>query len=56
MIDSCDRRIVEVGHMFSITCILIVALSALISVLADSYARVQENAVANRRKERAEVS
>lgn len=40
----------------AITGVLIVALNALISVLADSYARVQENAAANRRKERAEVS
>lgn len=31
-------------------------MNALISLLADSYARVQENAVANRRKEKAEVS
>ena len=41
--------------MLAVTCVLIVALNALISILADSYARVQENAAANRRKERAEV-
>jgi Ion transport protein len=35
--------------------VLVVALNALIAVLSDSYARVQENAVANRRKERAEL-
>ncbi|CAB9511665.1 WD domain, G-beta repeat [Seminavis robusta] len=39
----------------AVTCVLIVALNALISVLADSYARVQANAAANRRKERAEL-
>jgi DNA repair exonuclease SbcCD ATPase subunit len=32
-----------------------VALNALIAVLSDSYAHVQENAVANRREERAEL-
>lgn len=42
--------------IFAVTGVFIVALNALISVLADSYARVQENAAANRRKERAEVS
>ena len=42
--------------ILAVTCVLIVALNALISILADSYARVQENAAANRRKERAEVS
>jgi len=42
--------------VIAVTCVLIVALNALISILADSYARVQENAAANRRKERAEVS
>ena len=42
--------------VLSVTGVFIVALNALISVLADSYARVQENAAANRRKERAEVS
>ena len=41
--------------IFAITSVLVVALNALISVLADSYARVQENASANRRKEKAEV-
>ena len=40
----------------SVTGVFIVALNALISVLADSYARVQEQSAANRRKERAEVS
>ena len=41
--------------VLAITTVLVVALNALISVLADSYARVQENASANRRKEKAEV-
>lgn len=41
--------------ILAVTGVFIVALNALISVLADSYARVQENAAANRRKERAEL-
>lgn len=41
--------------ILAVTCVLVVALNALISILADSYARVQENAAANRRKERAEL-
>jgi WD40 repeat protein len=39
----------------AILCVFVVTLNALIAVLSDSYARVQENAVANRRKERAEL-
>ena len=39
--------------ILAITCVLVVALNALISILADSFAKVQENAVANRRKEQA---
>jgi WD40 repeat protein len=37
--------------VMAITGVLVVALNALISILADSYARVQQNAVANRRRE-----
>lgn len=37
--------------VMAVTGVLVIALNALISVLADSYARVQQNAVANRRKE-----
>jgi hypothetical protein len=39
----------------AVVSVLVVALNALIAVLADSYARVQEKAVANQRKERAEL-
>ncbi|KAL7564175.1 hypothetical protein ACA910_021149 [Epithemia clementina (nom. ined.)] len=39
--------------VLAVTCVLVIALNALISILADSYARVQENAVANRRREQA---
>ena len=39
----------------AVTCVLVVVLNALISVLADSYARVQQDAVANRRREQAEL-
>jgi WD40 repeat protein len=41
--------------LVAVLCVLVVTLNALIAVLSDSYARVQENAVANRRKERAEL-
>ena len=41
------------AFILAVTCVLVVALNALISILADSYARVQENATANRRKEQA---
>lgn len=41
--------------VLAVTCVLVVALNALIAVLSDSYARVQENSVGNRRKERAEL-
>mmetsp|Transcript_46135 Transcript_46135/g.132903 ORF Transcript_46135/g.132903 Transcript_46135/m.132903 type:complete len:289 (-) Transcript_46135:437-1303(-) len=41
--------------VLAVTCVLVVALNALISLLADSYARVQEDATANERKERAEL-
>jgi WD40 repeat protein len=37
--------------VLAITGVLVIALNALISILADSYARVQQNAVANRRRE-----
>jgi len=41
--------------ILAVTCVLVVALNALISILADSYAKVQENSVANRRRERASL-
>lgn len=41
--------------VLAVTCVLVVALNALISLLADSYARVQEDATANQRREKAEV-
>lgn len=41
--------------LVAVLCVLVVTLNALIAVLSDSYARVQENAIANRRKERAEL-
>lgn len=39
----------------AVMCVLVVVLNALIAVLSDSYARVQTDATANRRRERAEV-
>ena len=44
-----------VTFIVAVVSVLVVALNALIAVLADSYAQVQEKAVANRRKERAEL-
>jgi len=41
--------------ILAVTCVLVIALNALISILADSYARVQENAVANQRRELASL-
>jgi F0F1-type ATP synthase membrane subunit b/b' len=43
------------AFILAVTCVLVVALNALISILADSYARVQADATANRRKEQAEL-
>jgi Ion transport protein len=40
-----------ITFILAIICVVVVALNALISILSDSYARVQENAVANRRRE-----
>lgn len=42
-----------ITFVLAVTCVLVIALNALISILADSYARVQVNAVANRRREQA---
>mmetsp|Transcript_12248 Transcript_12248/g.35536 ORF Transcript_12248/g.35536 Transcript_12248/m.35536 type:complete len:1610 (-) Transcript_12248:86-4915(-) len=50
-----NKTLAALMFVLAVTCVLVVALNALISVLADSYARVQENATANRRKERAEL-
>lgn len=44
-----------VTFILAITCVLVVALNALISILADSFARLQEKAVANRRRELASL-
>lgn len=50
------RILSGIFFVLAVMCVLVVALNALIAVLSDSYARVQERAVANRRRERAEVS
>jgi hypothetical protein len=49
--DSEYRVLAVFTFILAVTCVLVVALNALISILADSYAKVQENAVANRRRE-----
>ena len=53
--DSQNTPLAILTFVTVITVILVVALNALIAVLGDSYSRVQENATANRRKERAEL-
>ena len=53
IVDSEYSVLAACIFVLSVTCVLVVALNALISILADSYAKVQENAVANRRKEQA---
>lgn len=53
--DSQFRVLSAIVFVLAVMSVLVVALNALIAVLSDSYARVQERAVANRRRERAEV-
>lgn len=55
LFESPYPALAVVTFVLAITCILIIVLNALISVLADSYARVQESAVANRRREMASL-
>jgi WD40 repeat protein len=56
VLNSSDYSFLSIlTFVVAVLCVLVVALNALIAVLSDSYARVQENAVANRRKERAEL-
>ena len=55
LFESPYPALAVITFILAITCILIIVLNALISVLADSYARVQENAVANRRREMASL-
>lgn len=49
------RILSAIVFVLAVMSVLVVALNALIAVLSDSYTRVQERAVANRRRERAEV-
>jgi Polycystin cation channel len=55
LLETRHRPLAVVTFVFAITCVLVVALNALISILADSYARVQAHAVANRRREQASL-
>lgn len=55
LVQSQFRVLSAIVFVLAVMCVLVVALNALIAVLSDSYARVQERAVANRRRERAEV-
>ena len=49
------QYIAVIVFVLAVMSVLVIALNALIAVLSDSYARVQESATANRRRERAEV-
>jgi hypothetical protein len=51
--DSEKNALAIFTFILAVTCCLVVTLNALISLLSDSYARIMENATANRRKERA---
>jgi WD40 repeat protein len=53
--DSRFRVLSAIVFVLAVMSVLVVALNALIAVLSDSYTRVQERAVANRRRERAEL-
>ncbi len=49
------ERVSIFTFLLATTSVYVIALNALISILSDSYAKVQEHATANRRKERAEL-
>ena len=51
--NSEDNALAIFTFVLAVTCCLVVTLNALISLLSDSYARIMENAIANRRRERA---
>eukprot|EP00977_Amphora_coffeiformis_P009223 scaffold2102_cov161-Amphora_coffeaeformis.AAC.7 len=51
--NSEENALAIFTFILAVTCCLVVTLNALISLLSDSYARIMENATANRRKERA---
>ena len=53
--DGQFRILSVLFFVLAVMCVIVIALNALIAVLSDSYARVQENATANRRRERAEL-
>jgi len=53
--DATFSVLAALTFILAVTCVLVVALNALISILADSYAKVQENSVANRRREQASL-
>jgi Ion transport protein len=51
LFDTKHTVVAVITFIMAITCIVVVVLNALISILSDSYAKVQEHAVANRRRE-----
>ena len=51
--NSEENALAIFTFILAVTCCLVVTLNALISLLSDSYARIMENATANRRRERA---
>ena len=52
---SHDQLVAIIFFLLAILVVFVVSLNALITILGDSFSRVQENATANRRKELAEV-
>jgi hypothetical protein len=53
--DADNTFLVSIVFVIAVTVVLVVALNALIAVLGDSFSRVQENVVATRQRERAEL-
>ncbi len=53
--DAPNTFLVSVVFVIAVSVVLVVALNALIAVLGDSFSRVQENVVATRQRERAEL-
>jgi len=53
--DAQNTFLVSIVFVIAVTVVLVVALNALIAVLGDSFSRVQENVVATRQRERAEL-
>ena len=53
--DPKEKVLVSIVFVIAVTVVLVIALNALIAVLGDSFSRVQENVMATRQRERAEL-